>query len=186
MNIFYLSSDPVKSAQYHCDSHVVKMPVESVQMLITARVMNGDISVEQVKEHADQMSIMYSHPSLDLDGPTYNDVFKTHYTPRMRNHPCSIWVRECFSGFGYLQDLLACLGDEYTKRYGKTHKSVLFYESLPTARIRFRRRKKMPVPLAVGNHNKYEGQPVRTYREFYKSDKSSFAKWSYSEQPYWW
>lgn len=186
MNIFYLSGDPKKAAEYHCDSHVVKMPVESVQMLVTSRVLNNDLALQDVIDHAEFMSSTHSHPTLDLDYPVYSDLFKTHYTPRMRNHPCTVWVRECYRGFGYLESLLKCLGEEYTKRYGKTHKSILFYESLPPAKIRFKRRRAKPVPLAVGNCTRYSKQPVRTYREFYKIDKKSFAKWAYTETPYWW
>ena len=35
-NIFYLSECPVESAQSQCDKHVVKMILESAQMLCTA------------------------------------------------------------------------------------------------------------------------------------------------------
>ena len=42
MNIFYLDRDPVKAAQMSCDKHVVKMILESAQMLCTAkRVLDG-------------------------------------------------------------------------------------------------------------------------------------------------
>lgn len=36
MNIFVLDTDPSLAAQYHCDKHVVKMILESAQMLSTA------------------------------------------------------------------------------------------------------------------------------------------------------
>ena len=36
MNIFYLHSDPVKAAQVQYNKHVVKMILESAQMLCTA------------------------------------------------------------------------------------------------------------------------------------------------------
>jgi tRNA A37 N6-isopentenylltransferase MiaA len=36
MNIFVLSTDPEKAAIYHCDKHVVKMILESAQLLSTA------------------------------------------------------------------------------------------------------------------------------------------------------
>ena len=43
MNIFYLDKDPVVAAQMMCDKHVVKMILESAQMLSTAhRVLDGD------------------------------------------------------------------------------------------------------------------------------------------------
>ena len=35
MNIFVLDEDPVKAAEYHCNKHVVKMILESAQMLST-------------------------------------------------------------------------------------------------------------------------------------------------------
>jgi hypothetical protein len=41
MNIFVLDTDIEKCAQYHCDQHVVKMILESVQMLCTALNKKG-------------------------------------------------------------------------------------------------------------------------------------------------
>jgi hypothetical protein len=41
MNIFVLDEDIEKCAQYHCDQHVVKMILESVQMLCTALNKKG-------------------------------------------------------------------------------------------------------------------------------------------------
>ena len=37
MNIFYVDRDPVKAAQMMCDKHIVKMILESAQMLCTAK-----------------------------------------------------------------------------------------------------------------------------------------------------
>ena len=33
MNIFFLDKDPVKAAQMQCDKHVVKMVLETAQMV---------------------------------------------------------------------------------------------------------------------------------------------------------
>ena len=42
MNIFVLDQDTTQAAQLQCDKHVVKMIVESAQMLSTAhRVLDG-------------------------------------------------------------------------------------------------------------------------------------------------
>ena len=42
MNIFYLDKNPVVAAQMSCDKHVVKMILESAQMLCSAkRVLDG-------------------------------------------------------------------------------------------------------------------------------------------------
>jgi len=42
MNIFYLDKDPVKAAQAQYNKHVVKMILESAQMLCTAHHVHGD------------------------------------------------------------------------------------------------------------------------------------------------
>ena len=43
MNIFHLDRDPVQSAQWMIDKHVVKMIVESAQLLSTAhRALDGE------------------------------------------------------------------------------------------------------------------------------------------------
>lgn len=42
MNIFYLHSDPEICAQYHCDKHVVKMILETWQMLRIAHAVAKD------------------------------------------------------------------------------------------------------------------------------------------------
>lgn len=57
MNIFYLHSDPERAAQYQYNKHVVKMVLESAQMLCTAHhhYGNGD-NVPYRKAH-------YNHPS---------------------------------------------------------------------------------------------------------------------------
>lgn len=36
MNIFILDTDPIVAAKYLCDKHIVKMAVESCQLLSTA------------------------------------------------------------------------------------------------------------------------------------------------------
>lgn len=44
MNIFILDTDIKKCAQYHCDQHVVKMILESVQLLCTALNKKGIVT----------------------------------------------------------------------------------------------------------------------------------------------
>jgi len=53
MNIFYLDSDPKKCAEYHCDKHIVKMIVESCQLLSNALPEN----------EAPYKRTHYNHPS---------------------------------------------------------------------------------------------------------------------------
>jgi hypothetical protein len=93
MNIFFLDENPTLSAQYHVDKHVVKMILETAQLLC---------GVHHVTAH---------------------DSTHVPYKLSHKNHPCSIWCRESLSNYLYLCELGLELSKEYTYRYGKRHKS---------------------------------------------------------------
>ena len=93
MNIFILDLDVKKCAQYHVDKHVVKMILETAQLLC---------GVHHVTAH---------------------DTAHVPYKLSHKNHPCSIWCRESLSNYLYLCELGLELCKEYTYRYGKRHKS---------------------------------------------------------------
>lgn len=42
MNIFILDIDPRIASEYHCDKHIVKMPLESAQLLCSAHYLSGN------------------------------------------------------------------------------------------------------------------------------------------------
>jgi hypothetical protein len=96
MNIFYLDKDPVKAAQVQYNKHVVKMILESAQMLCTAHHCYGD------KDQVENVPYKQAH----------------------LNHPSTVWTRRSKSTYMWLYDHMMALGDEYTKRYGKTHLSI--------------------------------------------------------------
>ena len=98
MNIFYLHSDPVKAAQIQYNKHVVKMVLESAQMLCTAHHHYAEILAQD---------------------PDYIPYKKAHY-----NHPSTIWCRQNYKQYMWLYDHMIALGDEYTKRYGKEHLTI--------------------------------------------------------------
>ena len=93
MNIFFLDWDLEKCAQYHCDKHVVKMILETAQLLCGVH--------HTTKQVHEQVPYKLSH----------------------KNHPCSIWARESLSNYLTLCELGLELCKEYTYRYGKRHKS---------------------------------------------------------------
>src|SRR5574343_561635 len=104
MNIFWLDDDTTRAAQYHCDKHVVKMCVEYAQLLSSA------------------MHI--------LAPERCSDTFP--YKLTHKNHPCAIWTRKSYSNFILLRHLAIALGDEFTLRYGKEHKSIEIIKLMPT------------------------------------------------------
>ena len=98
MNIFVTDFCPIKSAQVLPDKHIVKMPLETCQML----------SIVASKK--------WGHGFGDLprlDGTPY----KTE-KGAFRNHPCTIWAQQNWSWL-IRHGLALC--DEYTYRYGKVH-----------------------------------------------------------------
>lgn len=92
MNLFYLHRDPVEAARLQCDRHVVKMILETAQMLSTA------------------------HAELDGASPAYK--------PTHKNHPSTVWVRSNLVHYHWAHRHLDALGIEYTRRYGKVHKTI--------------------------------------------------------------
>ena len=92
MNIFYFNKDPVIAAKSQPDKMLVKMPLETAQMLSTA----------------------YQKHCGDDD-----NLYKSAYP----KHPMTIWVGESVENFNYAHLLGKELGKQYTKRYGKIHKS---------------------------------------------------------------
>ena len=98
MNIFYLDKNPIKAAQIQYNKHVVKMILESAQMLCTAH-----------HHWADEIGYKSD----------YIPYKKAHY-----NHPSTIWVRQNVKQYYWLYNHMLALGNEYTKRYGKTHLTI--------------------------------------------------------------
>ena len=151
MNIFYLHPDPVVCATHHCDKHVVKMILETAQLLSTAhRVLDEDDD---------------RHDRLGL------------YKQTHRNHPSAVWVRQAVGNYVWTHQLLISLCREYTHRYGKAHKTSRLVEPLanPPAHISttpFRTAIPQCMPDEYKDHD-----PVVAYRRYYINDKRDIAQW---------
>ena len=98
MNIFVTDPSPVASAQVLPDKHIVKMPLETCQML----------SIVASSKWGRGFGILPK-----LDGTPY----KTE-KGAFRNHPCTVWAQDNYTWL-ILHGLALCY--EYTHRYGKKH-----------------------------------------------------------------
>lgn len=99
MNIFFLAASAAKAAELHCDKHVVKMILETTQILHTVLSM---------------LDIMLPH-SDDEGDPI------TTYKPTHHHHESVLWVLGGRSHFDWLLDLGLFLCKRYTQIYGKKH-----------------------------------------------------------------
>lgn len=158
MNIFFLDFDVKKCAKFHCDKHVVKMILETAQLLCSAH-------------------------HVTIHG-TIHDTIQVPYKLSHKNHPCSIWVRESLSNYLYLCELGLALGEEYTYRYGKTHKSIEVIQWCLTNRPNIKDIGFTTPPLAMPDEYKVESV-IDSYRNYYKGAKSTIVSWKNREKPDW-
>ena len=183
MNIFFLHNLPEKAAQMQADVHIVKMILETFQMLCAAL-------------HCCRSPIIWP---FDLCKPTH------------LNHPSTKWVRYSKSHFMWTLKHGISLCEEYYRRYGKIHTYKHKYDKLLQMNIPdfgsvclsdFDARKlawiDIPstlefIPLAIADdifdniatHNdKNELRGISTYKNYYMSKKNTMKRkmyWSKSE-----
>ena len=172
MNIFCLDASPKKAAQYHVDKHVVKMVLESVQLLCTAhRILDGEFFVGKTKtgrnikrwklpDHLDQVL----------------------YTATHINHPSAVWCRERDSQYMWLAELTRELCREYTYRYGKFHKCQtdgLVDWLLNNRPKNISREGTFTLPsVAMPDYCKAPGDVVTSYRRYYVNEKQRMHSWA--------
>jgi hypothetical protein len=98
MNLFATDHDPKLAAQNLDDRRVVKLILESAQMLSTAVRLETD----------------------------YADVYAPDliYKVAHANHPCTLWVRASEDNFRWTLDHMTALNDIYHAAYGRNHASM--------------------------------------------------------------
>ena len=160
MNIFYFYDCPEKSAQAQPDKMLVKMPLETAQMLCTAhRELDGD-------EYADEVGL-----------------YKRAYW----NHPCTIWARSGVINYAWLYKHFIALGEEYKYRYGREHGSITkLKDALEPHPDNIDPNPKM-TPVAQAMPDKYkDDDPIKAYRNYCINEKH-YAKWEQGRaKPNWW
>jgi hypothetical protein len=177
MNIFYLHHDVAKCAEMHNDKHTVKMILEYAQLLSTAhRFLDGNIVVGKSKTGRKQTR--YVLPSND----------SILYSATHINHPSSVWVRQSPENYIWLSNLLIALCEEYTHRYGKTHKverdglCFVLLKNIP-ANIGNKGWSE-PTP-AMPDDVKVPGDSTASYRRYYIQNKPHLANWKKRPVPEW-
>lgn len=179
MNIFVVNTDPEQAAKDLCDKHVVKMIVESAQMLSTAhRVLDGT-QVEELSEKGRKMKRWI------MEDENMNEVL---YQAVHVNHPCTIWARETVENYFWLYDHFYSLCQEYTKRYEKIHATqTLLIEPLSQEPKNIKMAPRTIFPIAMKNFPEcvVEDDPVASYRNYYRKAKKNFAVWNHSSAPEW-
>ena len=171
MNIFVLDEQPEIAAQMMCDKHVVKMIVESCQLLSTAHhVLDGDVIM------VDSGKKKYSTCVC-----TKKNICKA----TMIQHPCSIWVRQSKSNYMWLWKHAFALSHQYSARYNKIHAMHdMIMDGLYSYPTNIVKGKLTPFVQAMPDEYKHENAVV-AYRQYYIGEKIRFAKWKLGNEPKW-
>ena len=151
MNIFVLDRDPKIAATMACDKHVVKMVLETAQMLCTV-----------VSRHGHEAPYRATHAK----------------------HPCTIWAGHTKANWDWLTAHGRALCAEYTKRYGKVHKSEAIIEYCTRLKLDFESHQLTPFAQAMPPQYK-DDCVVTAYRNYYRGEKARFATWK-TQTPDWW
>ena len=151
MNIFVLHKDPAIAATMACDKHVIKMILETAQMMCTVAHTNN------------------------MDAP---------YRATHKKHPCTIWASASQGNWEWLITHGKALCAEYTKRYGKVHKSQAVIEYCADLKLRFAGTQQTPFAQAMPPQYR-NNCAVTAYRAYYRGEKAAFATWK-TKQPNWW
>ena len=179
MNIFILNSDPIIAAQEQCDKHVVKMIVESGQMLSTAhRMLDG--TVERRPSKSGKTTVNYYKLPDEREDIMYKAV---HF-----NHPCSIWSRESTDNYKWHYRHFIALCDEYTYRYGKVHSTdTKLRKPLSYMPYNMPQTESTPFRLAMqSNPECMFEDAVKSFRAFYHTKQERFKMdWSKRPIPEW-
>ncbi len=155
MNIFYLDKCPDKAARLQYNKHVVKMILESAQMLCTAHHCFGSVWQKE--------NVPYKQAHL--------------------NHPSTVWTRRSKATYMWLYRHMISLGDEYTKRYGKKHLSInKCAEFLATPPRHIQGEEFVQPPQAMPDEYK-DPCSIQAYWNYYIGEKHVVVNYN-KEKPY--
>jgi hypothetical protein len=188
MNLFILSLDPAKTAEYMMDKHIAKIILEAVQMLCTTQ------------------RLLVCAGTDGCDPCVYKIAHK--------NHPVTIWCRASQANYIWTLDLIDAMHVEWKYRYRhpahKDHKSysvarylrenippATAFEVIKTPKImtpfalampdEFKIRMAAPATPTGTSHGHDIYDAVSSYRSYYLSaPKRRIAKWAkLREMPLW-
>lgn len=175
MNIFAVDNNPHIAAQCLVDKHIIKMVLETSQLLSTAhRLLDGEEYIGQSK--TGRKAKRWRLPDRRED---------QLYSATHINHPSAVWCRQSNNNYTWLYCHLVGLLDEYTYRYGKVHKcgGMIPYLVIPPNNIPVG--PLTPVTPAMLDEYKVGVDSLASYRNYYKHGKTHLHKWTKREMPEW-
>lgn len=196
INIFYLDHDPAAAARAHCDRHVVKMILETAQLLSTAWHV---LAPEAIETDIFATDPLYPFPSLKNNDAAAARIITTPafylgnqriYGKTHEHHPSALWVRECAGNYDWLRRLGMALLDEYGYRYRRAHASRHVLRTLERppaglpAGLQSEPPTAMPDDYVVTDAAGY-ADAVASYRAYYRGAKRPLLNYTRRPPPDW-
>lgn len=189
MNIFALHQNPKKSARWHVDKHVIKMILETCQLLYTAHWV---LFYPDLKAHKSVIVLSKAQKKLEIppsmaSAPQSNSG-QIGYRPCHIHHPCSIWTRQSSGNYHWLATLGLHLATEYRYRFGKVHSCEIHIQwlltHLPNKIKPYPRRS---FPIAMAEEYRVSSNPIICYRHYYRTAKAEKGLIRYTKRhiPHW-
>ena len=111
--------------------------------------------------------------------------FSAPYKKAHPKHPCTLWAGKTAGNWSWLIAHGLEMSAEYTRRYGRVHKSEKIIKWCARLPIQFAGASVL-TPFAQAMPEQYRNEcPVTAYRAYYHGEKAVFATWK-SEVPQWW
>jgi len=183
MNIFYIDANPIEAAIMMVDKHVVKMILETTQLLSTAhRVLDGEEQVRQRLVPGTLENPRYrKHRVWVLSDSREQELYSATHV----NHPSAVWCRQSVENYLWLYEHLKALHYEYTYRYGKVHACSRLMDTLRFYPQKMMKQEWTPMPSCMAPEYIISDDPLTNYRNYYKIGKSQMHKWTKRQAPEW-
>ena len=190
MNIFVLHPNPRKAARWHVDKHVIKMLLETCQLLYTA---HWALFYEELCKCKSAVALSKAQKQLEVpeymwQAPECHTTMEPSYRPCHINHPCSVWARKFSGNYLWLAELGMELAREYRFRFKKIHSCEehinWLFDNLPlTIPMKIRH----DFPIAMAEEYRISKDPIRAYRHFYRTSKKERGLIHYTARhvPHW-
>ena len=172
MNVFYVDKHPARAAEQMFDKHIVKMILESAQLLSTChRVLDGQEYYDKTKNG--RKIKRWRHPNPNLEPLLYKAGWV--------KHPSTIWLFESAYNYMWLYKHMMALNTEFKMRYGHVldHKTIQLLGGVlmyPPKNISLNTIATDPPP-AMPDYCKIPGDSIASYRKYYIYEKQRFATW---------
>jgi hypothetical protein len=177
VNIFFVNTDPNAAAWAMVDRHVIKMILETAQILSTAhRVLDGKEQTVKSKSGRNKKAyVLFDSREAIL------------YSATHVNHPSTVWARQTSANYEWLLDHFYELAREYTYRYGKIHATVQklgtslnrLPKNIPAAKVI------TTIPSCMAPEFIVSNDPVTNYRNYYNKGKTNLHRWTRRLPPNW-